>query len=112
MTLTRIPLGQLLNDPAFALAMLRGGLMAGSRGAVAALAARPGTCVSAFQRGLRSCLDKVVSIKVCELHKGRGLLDILYRGDGRSGPSQRHSSPLSRAVVLNPNACLAPSGPA
>ncbi|GAX74335.1 hypothetical protein CEUSTIGMA_g1784.t1 [Chlamydomonas eustigma] len=61
----------LLNDPAFTLSMLRGGLMAGSRGAVAALAARPGTCVASFQRGLKSCLEKVVAIK--------GLLEMVHQ---------------------------------
>ncbi|KAG1666974.1 hypothetical protein FOA52_004257 [Chlamydomonas sp. UWO 241] len=61
----------LLNDPSFALQMLRGGLMAGSRSAVAALAQRPGTYVSAFQRGLRLCLDKVVGSK--------GLLEMIHQ---------------------------------
>ncbi len=47
--------------------------MAGSRGAVAALASQPAACAAAFQAGLRSCLGRVVAIKAraCVCVRGR-----------------------------------------
>ena len=60
----------LLNDPMFALSTLKGGLVAGSRSALSALQAKPFECVSSFQSGLSTCLQKVVYIK--------GLLEMIH----------------------------------
>ena len=65
---------QALNDDKFALNLLKSSLVAGSRPAMAAIMGCPVECVYAFRQGLRSCLNKVLAIKVrsCAAGSRRG----------------------------------------